>query len=105
MDKYDNKIWWREEDFKGMKDADKRAAIVASAISFADDCMANMDSFYSNSAEFELMYQKRSYSNFGRTNESTTTDSPLQVRERAPAYNVVRMNVNTATNRVAKIKP
>ena len=106
MNKSFNKIWWKEEDFKGLSDGNKRAAIIDAVITFCDTCMSDMESFYSNAAEFELMYQKRSYSNFGRSSKSTTTTTtPLQIRERTPAYNVVRMNVNTAANRVAKIRP
>lgn len=97
-------IWWKEDTFKGMSKEDKRTAIVKSAISFVGDCMSQMTNFYNNSKEFELMYQKRSYSNFTSESDSNS-NSPLQIKEKTPAYNVVRMNVNTATNKVAKIKP
>ena len=95
-------LWWDFDEKDFMKEEDN---IISNVLGDVEKFKDLMSKFYNNCYEYELIYQKRTNA---RSDDSDIDDyygTTLQVDEKTPVYNVVRMNIDTIHNKISKVRP
>lgn len=99
-----NKPWWMYD----AKNYDHDSLLKEAKTSF-DSYIDKMNCFYDDCCDFEQKYQERTFykeeDNEMGKNEIGKSDVPIRLESGGPSVNIVRMNVETAYNKIAKIKP